>query len=178
MRTKPNYRKQNVFYRINNQITARELRVLDEAGKQIGLMPRDEALQKAAEQVLDLVEIAPKAVPPVAKIIDYSKFQYQLKKKKQEEKKHTITSETKQIRMGPFIGEHDLDIKLKRAKEFIEDGDKVKFIIRFRGREITRKDLGEQVLQKVIEKMHDVAKVEREIHSEGRQLAMVISRIK
>lgn len=178
MRTKPNNRKPSVFYRINSQIIARELRVLDESGKQIGLLGRDEAIQKAADQEMDLVEIAPKAVPPVAKIIDYSKFLYQLKKRKQEEKKKTVTSETKQIRMGPFIGDHDLDIKLKKAREFVSDGDKVKFVIRFKGRQITRKDIGEDVLKKVVDKMQDVAKVEREIHSEGRQLAMVVSRLK
>lgn len=175
MRPKFN-RQQKVFYRINNQIQARELRVLDETGKQIAVLPKDEALKMAQEQELDLVEVAPKAVPPVAKIIDYSKFLYQLKKKKQEEKKKTTTSETKQIRMGPFIGDHDLDIKLKKAKEFLNDGDKVKFLVRFKGREMARQDIGRGVLNKVIEKLGELSKVERDIHMEGRQMVMLVSR--
>lgn len=178
MRPSYNNRRQKEFHRINHQVQARELRVLDATGKQIGVMSRDEALKAAQDQGLDLVEIASKAVPPVVKIIDYSKFLYQQKKKKQEEKRNTITSETKQIRMGPFIGDHDLDIKLKRAKEFIEDGDKVKFIVRFRGREMARQDLGRVVLEKIVDKMQDIAKVEREIRMEGRQMVMLVSRIK
>lgn len=141
-------------------------------------MSIDEARKLSDEQELDLVEIAPMAKPPVARLIDYSKFLYQLKKKKQEEKKKSVTSETKQIRMGPFIGDHDLDIKVKRAKEFFDDGDKVKFEVRFRGREFTKKELGEQVLRKVITKLEDVAKVEREPHMEGRQMVTILSRLK
>ncbi len=177
MRKKYNQTKQP-FYRINHQIRAREVRLLDSEGKQIGVMSIDEARKLSDEQELDLVEIAPMAKPPVARLIDYSKFLYQLKKKKQEEKKKSVTSETKQIRMGPFIGDHDLDIKVKRAKEFFDDGDKVKFEVRFRGREFTKKELGEQVLRKVITKLEDVAKVEREPHMEGRQMVTILSRLK
>ncbi len=177
MRRRPNQTKQP-FYRINHQIRAREVRLLDNTGKQIGVVSIDEARKLAHEEELDLVEIAPMASPPVAKIIDYSKFLYQLKKKKQEEKKKAVTSETKQIRMGPFIGDHDLQIKVRHAKEFLEDGDKVKFIVRFRGREFTKKELGENVLKKVIEMLQEVAKVEREPHMEGRQMVMIVSRLK
>ena len=177
MRRRPNQTKQP-FYRINHQIRAKEVRLLDNTGKQIGVVSIDEARKLANEEELDLVEIAPMASPPVAKIIDYSKFLYQLKKKKQEEKKKAVTSETKQIRMGPFIGDHDLQIKVRHAKEFLEDGDKVKFIVRFRGREFTKKELGENVLKKVIESLQEVAKVEREPHMEGRQMVMIISRLK
>ncbi len=141
-------------------------------------MSIDEARKLSDEQELDLVEVAPMAKPPVARLIDYSKFLYQLKKKKQEEKKKSTTSETKQIRMGPFIGEHDLDIKVKKASEFLEDGDKVKFIVRFRGREFTKKELGENVLNKVIAKLEDVAKVERDPHMEGRQMVTILSRLR
>jgi translation initiation factor IF-3 len=176
LRKRPNNQQKQPFYRINHQIRAREVRLLDHENKQIGVMSMDEARRLSDEQVLDLVEIAPQAQPPVVKLIDYSKFLYQLKKKQQEEKKKSITSETKQIRMGPFIGEHDLDIKVKRAKEFFEDGDKVKFEIRFRGREFTKKELGEKVLLKVIEKLQEVAKVEREPHMEGRQMVTLLSR--
>ncbi len=177
MRKKPNQQKQP-FYRINNQIRAREVRLLDATGKQIDTVSIDVARKMSEEQELDLVEIAPQAQPPVVKLIDYSKFLYQLKKKKQEEKKKTVTSETKQIRLGPFIGAHDLEIKIKKAKDFIEDGDKVKFEVRFRGREFTKKELGEQVLLRVIESMQEVAKVEREPHMEGRQMVTVLSRLK
>ena len=121
MRKRPNNQNKQPFFRINHQIRAREVRLLDHENKQIGIMPFDDARRLSDEQVLDLVEIAPQAQPPVVKLIDYSKFLYQLKKKQQEEKKKSVTSETKQIRMGPFIGEHDLDIKVKRAKEFFED---------------------------------------------------------
>lgn len=178
MRKKPNNQIKEQYYRINNQIRAREVRLLDHEGKQIGVVSIDEARKMSDEQVLDLVEIAPMAQPPVVKLIDYTKFLYQQKKKKQEEKKKAVTSETKQIRMGPFIGEHDLDIKVKRAKEFFDDGDKVKFEVRFRGREFTKKELGQQVLQKVIDKLQDVAKVEREPHMEGRQMVTILSRLK
>jgi translation initiation factor IF-3 len=177
LRKRPNQTKQP-YFRINHQIRAREVRLLDATGKQIGMMSIDEARKLAADEELDLVEIAPLAKPPVAKLIDYSKFLYQLKKKKQEEKKKAVTSETKQIRMGPFIGDHDLDIKVRHAKEFLEDGDKVKFIVRFRGREFTKKELGEAVLKKVMDMLQDVAKPEREAHMEGRQMVMIVSRSK
>lgn len=163
-------------YRLNNQITAREVRLLDDLGKQIGILGISEALKMSQDENLDLVEIAPQAVPPVVKLIDYQKFLYQEKKKKQEEKKNAHVTETKQIRFGPFIGEHDLGIKIERAREFIGDGDKVKFIIRFQGRAITKQNLGRAILDKVILKMSDIAKVEREIHMEGRQMVVAFSK--
>lgn len=163
-------------YRLNNQITAREVRLLDELGKQIGILGISEALTMSQDQNLDLVEIAPQASPPVVKLIDFQKFLYQEKKKKQEEKKNAHVTETKQIRFGPFIGDHDLGIKLERAREFIKEGDKVKFIIRFQGRAITKQDLGRKKLEVVILKMSDIAKVEREIHMEGRQMVVAFSK--
>lgn len=166
------------FYRRNDQIRAREVRVLDHTGKQIDVMDFSKAREMAIEAGVDLVEIAPLAIPPVVKMIDYTKFLYQLKKKKQEEKKGTKPSETKQIRLTPFIGEHDLDIKLKKAKEFIGEGHKVKFGVRFPGRAITKKDLGKDVLVRIIESMAEIAKVERDMHEEGRQLVVVLSRNK
>lgn len=164
------------FYRLNNQITAKEVRLLDDTGKQIGVLPIGEALRLSLEQNLDLVEIAHQATPPVVKLIDYRKFLYQEKKKKQEEKKNAHVAETKQIRFGPFIDDHDLGIKIERAREFIADGNKVKFIIRFQGRAITKQDLGRIVLDKVITKLADVSKVDREVHMEGRQMVVVLSK--
>ncbi|HVZ11641.1 MAG TPA: translation initiation factor IF-3 [Patescibacteria group bacterium] len=165
-----------VSYRTNLQIRADTVRLLDERGGQIGVLPIYEARKLAEEQVLDLVEVAPTAKPPVVKLIDYNKFLYQLKKKKQEEKKHTTVSETKQVQFGPFIDEHDFSIKIGRAREFIGDGDKVRFVVRFRGREMTKQDLGRQVLNTAIEKMIDIAKVEQPMKMEGRQLIMVMSK--
>lgn len=175
MRKRNNFQNE-VSYRINRQISSPNVRLLDAEGKQIGVLTLDEAFKLSDEQVLDLVEVAPKAVPPVVKLIDYNKFLYQLKKKKQEEKKHTATSETKQVQFGPFIDEHDLGIKLARAREFIEDGDKVRFVVKFRGREMTKQNLGREVLDRAVQNMSDIAKVEREIRMEGRQMVMVMSK--
>lgn len=176
MRKGYNNRPTQKFYRLNNQITAREVRLLDDLGKQIGILSIAEALTMSHDQDLDLVEIAPQAQPPVVKLIDYRKFLYQEKKRKQEEKKNAHVAETKQIRFGPFIDDHDLGIKIERGREFILDGNKVKFIIRFQGRAITKQDLGRIVLNKVIEKMSDIAKVDRDIHMEGRQMVLVFSK--
>lgn len=162
------------YHRLNNQITAREVRLLDDQGKQIGIIGISEALQMGRDQDIDLVEIAAGAVPPVVKLIDYRKFLYQEKKKKQEEKKNAHVSETKQIRFGPFIDDHDLGIKLDRAREFIADGDKVKFIVRFQGRAITKQDLGRKALNQVVTKLSDITKIDRDIHMEGRQMILTL----
>lgn len=164
--------------RINERITAPTVRLLDEESRQIGVVTIGEARVKAAEVGLDLVEIAGQAQPPVVKVIDYKKYLYQLKKKKQEEKRNTHTSETKQIQLGPFIGEHDLEIKARHGREFLTDGNKVKFIVKFRGRQISRTELGAVVLKKVIEMLSDISKVEREIKMEGRQMSLVLVRDK
>jgi translation initiation factor IF-3 len=175
---KKNTRNTRVFYRKNEQIRSQTIRLVGEDGKQIGVVSLSEGLEKARESQLDLVEIAPLAKPPVVRIIDYSKFLYQLKKKKQEEKKGAKSSETKEIRMGPFIDSHDLGIKLKKARGFLEEGNKVKFAVKFRGREITRKELGAEVLREVIATLADIAKEDREMHMEGRQLVLMMSKIK
>lgn len=171
-------KKQNDFaqYRINNQIHAATVRLLDEQGAQIGVLSFQEAINLSHEKELDLVEVAPHAQPPVVKLIDYNKFLYQLKKKKQEEKKHVHNSETKQVQFGPFIDSHDLEIKLEKAREFIADGDKVRFVVKFRGREMTKQDLGRAVLNRVITNLAEIAKVEKDMHMEGRQLVMVMSK--
>lgn len=154
------------------------MRLLGEDGKQIDVMGIDQALSLAREQEKDLVEIAPLASPPVVKLIEFSKFLYQLKKKKKAEKKSSKTSETKQIRMTPLIGDHDLDIKLKKARDFIADGDKVKFGVRFTRRTFGMQHIGRELLLRVALKLEDVAKLEREVHQEGRQLVMIISKLK
>ena len=170
---RPNQNKK--FYRTNDRIYARELRVLDSEGKQIGIISKDEALKIAQSQELDLVEIAPMAKPPVAKIIDFKKFLYQEEKKRREEKKNAKTSETKEVRLGPFMSENDLSTMAKRAREFLTDGNKVRLVVTFNGRQITHPEFGHKVLDKTLEILSDLAKVERERKLEGRKLILLIS---
>lgn len=162
-------------YRVNERIFAASLRVLDTDGKQIGVISRNEALEKARSQGLDLVEIAPKAVPPVAKIIDFKKFLYQEEKKKREEKRKAKTSETKEVRLGPFMSENDLATMTRRAKDFLSEGNKVKLVVTFAGRQITHPEFGHKVLDKVINDLSTLSKVERERRFEGRKLIILIS---
>jgi translation initiation factor IF-3 len=163
------------FYRVNERIFALSLRVLDAEGKQIGVLSKFEALQEARSQGLDLVEVAPLAKPPVAKIVDYKKFLYQEEKKKREEKKKTKASETKEVRLGPFMSENDLGVMTRRAKEFLENGDKVRLVVFFSGRQITHPEFGHKVLDKTIAELADVSKVERDRKFEGRKLIALLS---
>ena len=163
------------FYRVNERIFALSLRVLDAEGKQIGVLSKFEALQEARNQGLDLVEIAPLAKPPVAKIVDYKKFLYQEEKKKREEKKKTKASETKEVRLGPFMSDNDLGVMTRRAREFLLDGDKVRLVVFFAGRQITHPEFGHKVLDKTIADLADVSKVERDRHLEGKKLIVLIS---
>ncbi len=163
------------FYRVNERIFSSTLRVLESGGKQLGIFSKFEALSKARELGLDLVEIAPNAKPPVAKIIDFKKFLYQEEKKKKEEKKKSKRSETKELRLGPFMNEHDLMVVLRKARGFLGDGNKVKFVVKFAGRQITHPEFGERILEKTIEFLSGVSKIEREKHFEGRQLIVILS---
>lgn len=163
------------FFRVNDRIFAQTLRVLDSEGKQIGILTKQQALALAAQQKLDLVEIAGQASPPVAKIVDFKKFSYQQEKKRQEERKKTKTSETKEVRLGPFINEHDLEVIIRRARGFLENGNKVKLVVRFRGRQITHPEFGQETLRKTLEKLSDLSKVDREMHFEGKQLLCLLS---
>jgi len=156
-------------YRVNRQIKAKEVRLIDESGAQIGIVPLKEALNIAEDKGLDLVEIAPKAKPPVCKIMDYGKFKYELKKKEREarkkQKEHAI--EVKDIRMKVRIDEHDLKVKLKHMREFLEDGDKVRVRIRFRGRENVHPELGERLFKKIVDELQDLGEVETQPKREG-----------
>lgn len=163
------------YYRINERIFATDLRVLDQEGKQIGVLSKFEALKKAREEGLDLVEVAPMAKPPVAKIIDYNKFLYQEAKKKKEEKKKAKVSETKEIRLGPYMDDHDLDVMVRRGREFLGDNDKIRLVVKFAGRQITHPEFGQQVLQKAITALADISKVDREPKFEGKQLIAILS---
>lgn len=161
-------------YRLNYQIVSPTVRLLDEEGKQIGIVTKLEALQKAKELNLDVVEIAPSAKPPVAKLIDFKKFKYQEAKKDRENRKSQKNVGVKEIRLRPFIGQHDFDTRLKRAKEFLADGNQVKLSLFFRGREITKKEFGFDVMKRFIASLES-ARVVREPRLEGKLLvAMVV----
>lgn len=161
------------FYRLNYQITSPQLRLLDEEGKQIGLVSKLEALQKAKEAGVDVVEVAPNAKPPVAKLIDYKKFKYQEAKKERESKKSQKNVGVKEVRLRPFIGDHDLDTRLRQAREFLEEGNQLKISVFFRGREITRKEFGYEVVKKFLSQLESM-KVVREPHMEGRTLVTMV----
>lgn len=166
---------QDRYYRLNERITAPQIRVLDAQGKQIGVLAKNEAINLARTQQLDLVEIAPTANPPVAKIINFKKFLYQQEKKKKEEKRKAKISQTKEVRLGPFMSENDLQVMIRRGREFLENGDKVKLVVKFKGRQITRTEFGFGVVKKVIEAVSDISKVDRDPHLEGRQIITVLS---
>ena len=173
-RSKPQQQKQK-RYRINQWIFASPLLVLDAEGKQIGVLSKQEALQLAGEQELDLVEVAPAAKPPVARIIDYNKFLYQLEKKKREEKKKPKVSETKEIRLGPFMSENDLQTRIRQGRAFLEDGDKLRLVVKFKGRQIARPEFGKEIVAKMVDSLKDISKVDRESKFEGRQLVTILS---
>lgn len=166
------------FYRINQYIQAREVRVVDEKGKQIGVMPIFNAIQKAKELGGDLIEVAPNAKPPVCKIIDFKKFKYLEAKKEREEKRGQKGGELKEVRLSPFIASNDLNTRVKRAKEFLEDGDKVKIRVRFSGRELGKKEFGLKIINQITEKLKDISAPEGEPRFQGREMFLTLSPIK
>jgi len=161
--------------RINNRIRTSEVRMIDEKGDQLGVIPIVEAMRRANEVGLDLVEVSPNAKPPVCKLLDYGKYKYQAQKKANEARKKQKTVDVKEIKMRPNIGIHDYDVKMRNILRFFEAGDKVKVTLRFRGREMAHQELGAQLLQKVREETDEVAKVEAEPKLEGRQMVMVLA---
>ncbi len=163
-------------YRINYQIASPTLRLLDEEGKQIGIVNKIEALQRAKELNIDVVEIAPNARPPVAKLIDYKKFKYQESKKERESKKKQKNVGVKEIRLRPFMGQHDFDTRVEQAKDFLAEGNQVKLNVFFKGREITRKEFGFDIIKRFLAGVAENTRIVREPHMEGRILsAMVVS---
>ncbi|MGD9300202.1 MAG: translation initiation factor IF-3 [Desulfobacterales bacterium] len=159
---------------INRNIRAREVRVIDPDGNQVGIIPTVEALDQAAEFGLDLVEVSPNANPPVCKIMDYGRYRYEQTKKRQEAKKKQSTFQVKEIKVRPKTGEHDLQVKIGHIKKFIGRRDKVKVTVIFRGREITLSKLGMAVLEKVAAETEEFALVEQAPKFEGRTLAMIL----
>lgn len=162
------------FYRINQYIQAREVRVVDEEGKQIGVLSKEEALKQAQSKGLDLVEVAPNAKPPVCKIIDFKKFKFLESRKQQQEKKKAKKIGLKEIQLRPFIAENDLKFRLKRAEEFLKEGDKVKISVVFRGRQITKKDFGYKLMERVLEKLKPYSEIDFEPKFAGRKLEMTL----
>ncbi|MBP5858734.1 translation initiation factor IF-3 [Marivibrio halodurans] len=161
--------------RVNEEIRVPEVRVIDQDGEQLGVMSVADAMRHAAEAGLDLVEVSPTAKPPVTKILDYGKFKYEQQKKKNEAKKKQKTIELKEIKFRPNIDQHDYDVKMKSMHKFIDEGDKVKVTLRFRGRELAHQELGLEVLNRVRDEMADKAKVEQNPNMEGRQMVMVLA---
>jgi translation initiation factor IF-3 len=162
-------------FRINENIRVREVRLIDEKGTQIGIVPTVEALDKAKEAGLDLIEVAPQANPPVCKILDYGKYKFEQEKKLRETKKKQKQIKMKEIRMQPKIEEHDLQFKTKHIQEFLEEGNKVKVTIRFRGRELAHTELGRDVLDKILEMIDTPFSVDKKPAMEGRFMSMIIS---
>ncbi|MCA9301554.1 translation initiation factor IF-3 [Candidatus Nomurabacteria bacterium] len=162
--------------RLNHAIRANELRVIDEDGNQLGVLSRTEALQKAELAGLDLVEISPNATPPVAKIIDWGKYNYQKTKQIQKQKKVAKSVDLKQIRLGMRIGDNDLDIKINKTRKFLEAGHKVKVMLLYRGRENAHKELGFALFDRITEKLQDVASIDQPAQLSGRNLTITYRR--
>jgi len=160
---------------INEEIRAREMRVISAEGEQLGIMSREEALGIAEEKNLDLVCIAPKAEPPVCKILDYGKFKYDQQKKEKEAKKKQHTTQVKEIRLSTFIEDHDIMVKAKTGAKFLKDGNKLKVSLRFRGRERDYVSRGQEVMAKFAEAVSDVGDVEKQPKFEGRSLTMILT---
>jgi translation initiation factor IF-3 len=167
-------KKANNFSRANLEITATTVRLIDEKGEMIGVVPIAKALEFATQASLDLVEISPNAEPPVCKIMDFGRYKYQEKKKLHDAKKKQKVISLKEIKLRPTIGEHDLLIKIKSINSFILDGDKVKVTLKFKGREITHQELGFSVFEKIKPKLVEEAKIEYEPKMEGNQLMMIV----
>jgi translation initiation factor IF-3 len=161
--------------RFNEFIQSPKVRVIDENGENLGVMYTREAMEQAREVGLDLVEVSPNADPPVAKFLDVGKFKYEAQKKANLARKSQKTQEIKEIKMRPNIDDHDYDTKMKKVVEFLEEGDKVKVTMRFRGRELSHGQLGMAVLQRVAEQTAEIAKVEAHPRMEGRQMLMVLA---
>ena len=174
MRPEPQSREQS-GPRINDQIRAREVRLIDETGQNVGVVAKFDAIARAEEAGLDLVEISPDAEPPVCKILDFGKYKFQEQKKAAEARKNQKIVELKEIKMRPGIDDHDYDVKMRSIRRFFDEGDKVKITLRFRGREMAHTQLGMDVLKRVKADTETIAKVESEPRFEGRQMVMVLA---
>lgn len=162
-------------HKINRRIRAPQVRLIGAAGQQLGIVSIEEALRHAEQAHLDLVEVAPNATPPVCRLLDYGKFKYQEHKKEVEARKKQATTTVKELRLGYRTGMHDIERQIDKARAFLQVGDRVKFLLRFRGREMEYQDLGRQKLQKVCEALSDVAQVEGTPKMEGRLMGVILA---
>lgn len=162
--------------RINHQIRIRQIRVIDDEGKQLGVLETADALALAVHKGLDLVEIAPNQRPPVCRIMDYGKYKYEQKKKDQASKRKQHQVQVKEVRLRPAIAEHDMQVRVRAARQFLEDGDKVLLVCLFRGRQMAHKEVGEQVIRQVVKTLEDIAKIESGIRMEGRRMVMMLTK--
>jgi translation initiation factor IF-3 len=162
-------------YRVNRAITAHRIRLIDHNGVAVGIVNIKDAIAMANEVGMDLVEVAAQADPPVCKIANYGKLKYELQKKKSEAKKKQKIIEVKEIKLTPVIGEHDYQVKLGNATRFINDGNKVKVTLRFRGRELSHQEIGIRLLNRLVEDIKEIAKCEGSPQLEGRQMMMILS---
>jgi translation initiation factor IF-3 len=160
---------------VNERIVAREVRVISETGEQLGIMPTPDAIRVAGEKGMDLVEVSPTSRPPVCRIMDYGKYKYTQKKKAQSAKKKAMTQSVKEVKLRPKTEEHDYQFKLKHINRFLLDGNKAKVTIRFRGREMAHKDIGLEMLKRIVLDVGDMATVASEPAMEGRLLQMVLA---
>jgi translation initiation factor IF-3 len=165
-------------YRVNDRIEAQEVRLVGEDGEMIGVVRLREALERAREAGLDLVEVSPTAKPPVCKVLDYGKFKYEAQKRANAARKKQRVIEVKEIKMRPGIDDNDYNIKMKKVRTFLEEGDKVKVTMRFRGRELSHQNLAMNILTKVKDEVSDLGKVEQFPKMEGRQMVMVMAPLK
>ena len=163
---------------MNERIRIREIRLIDEEGRQIGIIPTREALEMARDRGLDLVEVAPNAVPPVCRLMDYGKFRYEQSRKERESRKNQHVVELKEVRIRPKIDDHDLETKGRQAAKFLDAGDKVKLTVLFRGRSITHPELGRDLLEQLTEQLHDHGTVEQTPRMEGRTMTMFLNPLK
>jgi translation initiation factor IF-3 len=162
--------------RVNHQIRIRQVRVIDDDGKMLGVLETADALALAVHKGLDLVEIAPTQRPPVCRIMDFGKYKYEVKKKEQASRKKQHQVQVKEVRVRPRIGEHDLQVKVKQARGFLEEGNKVQLTCLFRGRELAHRDVGEKVVQHVLQLLQDVAKIERGAQMEGKRMVLLLTK--
>jgi translation initiation factor IF-3 len=160
---------------VNRRIRAREVRLIDPDGKQVGVVPLREALETAEAHGLDLVEVAPQVNPPVCRVMDYGRYKYQQNKKLQEAKKRQSGYQVKEIKIRPSTGEHDLQVKLRRIRRFLENRDKVKVSLMFRGREMAYRGLGSDLLKRIADETSSFSHVEQEMRQEGRHMYMVLA---
>ncbi len=162
--------------RINHQIRIRQIRVIDDEGKQLGVIETADALALASHKGLDLVEIAPNQRPPVCRIMDYGKYKYEQKKKDQASKRKQHQVHVKEVRLRPAIADHDRQVRVRAARDFLVEGDKVLLVCLCRGRQMAHKEVGEQVIQSVLKELSDIAKVESGIRMEGKRMVMMLTK--